>query len=500
MKDRTPKYRGRVKLLPVAGQKNIYDMTRADEPDDTGTPFNKRTMLQDSTAKFLQLNVANPFVDDALRQMPDRINPIGTIRTTPQESLGAAWLKCDGSRVTFADYPELCKMLRGVATNTEWNSAQYSTETETSNAKKPAYFAGRWIVPAYTENGIALLSTESINKGWEIEKTYNKPSGADDIMIEEFAQNDSFYVLLIQWYSRKSSLDEYHVDAVVKNKKENSWEVISDIVESNPMSSPHEMSIAASDEEFAVYFSRSGNHTISHTRTPSIKSSWESERITISWDNFLQFNARVEISYAKDNWILVAAAKPIGATNNVIELARCHKNADFMFSDKKNISANKLVGEASSVSKIAEMNGICYMIIANYKSGSKASIAVFWSEDINTWDYREISKETESTAYADVSTNGKLLIMLAAEKAWISATPSTVQDEITLPIKNGLSGCTMNENMAVIGASVAVMYHDYGVETRLLPNISLSNDTTTFIKAKQEIDVFEAAENGGDAS
>ena len=69
MKDRTPKYRGRVKLLPVAGQENIYDMTRADEPDDTGTPFNKRTMLQDSTAKFLQLNAANPFVDDALRQM-----------------------------------------------------------------------------------------------------------------------------------------------------------------------------------------------------------------------------------------------------------------------------------------------------------------------------------------------------------------------------------------------------------------------------------------------
>lgn len=500
MKDRTPKYPGRVKLQPVAGRENVYDMSRADEPEETGTPFNSRTMLQDSTAKFLQLNVANPFVDDALRQMPDRINPIGTIRTTPQESLGGAWLKCDGAQITFADYPELCKMLRGVATNTEWNSAQYSTGTEISNAKKPAYFAGRWIVPAYTENGIALLSTESINTGWEIEKTYNKPSGADGIMIEEFAQNDSFYVLLIQWYSGKSSLSEYHVDAVVKNKKENSWEVINDIVESSHMSSEHEMSIAASDEEFAVYFSRSGNHTIYHTKTPGIKSSWEKELVTISWTNWLQYSARVEISYAKDNWILVAAAKPIGATNNVIEVAHCNKSANFAFADKESISANKLAGAASSVSKIIEMDGICYMIIANYESGSKASIAVFWSEDLNTWAHREISKETESTAYADVSTNGKLLIMLAAEKAWISATPSTVQDEITLPIKNGLSGCTMNENMAVIGASAAVMYHDYGVETRLLPNISLSDDTTTFIKAKREIDVFEAAENGGDAS
>ena len=500
MKDRTPKYRGRVKLLPVAGQENIYDMTRADEPDDTGTPFNKRTMLQDSTAKFLQLNAANPFVDDALRQMADRINPIGTIRTTPQESLGTAWLKCDGSQITFADYPELCKILRGVATNAEWDSAQYSAGSEISNVKKPAYFAGRWIVPAYTGNGIALLSTESINTGWEIEKTYNKPSGADGIMIEEFAQNDSFYVLLIQWYKEKSSLREYHVDAVIKSKKGSNWEIINDIFASSEMSAEYEISIAANDEEFAVYFSKTAKHALYHSKTPSVKSSWEKNQPTISWANYIQYSARVEISYAKDNWILAAAAKPTGATNNVIEVAHCNRSANFAFADKESISANKLAGAARSVSKIIEMDGICYMIIANYASGSKASIAIFWSEDLNTWAHREISKETKETAYADVSTNDKFLIMLAAEKAWISATPSTTQDEITLPIKSDLSGCAMNENMAVIGASAAVMYHDYGVETRLLPNISLSDDTTTFIKAKREIDVFEAAENGGDAS
>ena len=32
MKDRIPKYAGRVKLIPVANQPNIYDMVRADEP------------------------------------------------------------------------------------------------------------------------------------------------------------------------------------------------------------------------------------------------------------------------------------------------------------------------------------------------------------------------------------------------------------------------------------------------------------------------------------
>ena len=55
MKDRIPKYAGRVKLIPVANQPNIYDMERADEPLETGTPLNKATLLSDETATLLGL-------------------------------------------------------------------------------------------------------------------------------------------------------------------------------------------------------------------------------------------------------------------------------------------------------------------------------------------------------------------------------------------------------------------------------------------------------------
>lgn len=41
MKDRTPRYPGRVVLTPVAGEKNTYDMVRADSPVEPGTPINK---------------------------------------------------------------------------------------------------------------------------------------------------------------------------------------------------------------------------------------------------------------------------------------------------------------------------------------------------------------------------------------------------------------------------------------------------------------------------
>lgn len=39
--DRVPTYPGRVKLTPVSGQTNVYDMVRSDSPTTEGTPINK---------------------------------------------------------------------------------------------------------------------------------------------------------------------------------------------------------------------------------------------------------------------------------------------------------------------------------------------------------------------------------------------------------------------------------------------------------------------------
>lgn len=65
MKDRIPKYAGRVKLTPVANQPNVYDMVRADEPLQEGTPLNKATLLNDETATSLGLT-EDSNVNDAL--------------------------------------------------------------------------------------------------------------------------------------------------------------------------------------------------------------------------------------------------------------------------------------------------------------------------------------------------------------------------------------------------------------------------------------------------
>lgn len=73
MKDRIPKYAGRVKLVPVPNQPNIYDMERADEPLQEGTPLNKNTLLSDQTVSELGLSEdATP--DEAIRLFNKKIN------------------------------------------------------------------------------------------------------------------------------------------------------------------------------------------------------------------------------------------------------------------------------------------------------------------------------------------------------------------------------------------------------------------------------------------
>ena len=52
MQDRTPKYPGRVTILPVQGLENTYTMERADEPTQPGTPLNKATLLNDLSAEM----------------------------------------------------------------------------------------------------------------------------------------------------------------------------------------------------------------------------------------------------------------------------------------------------------------------------------------------------------------------------------------------------------------------------------------------------------------
>lgn len=68
MQDRIPLYPGRVKMTPVAGQANTFDMVRADDPTQEGTPLNKATLLKDATAALYGLGTG-AVPDDVLAEL-----------------------------------------------------------------------------------------------------------------------------------------------------------------------------------------------------------------------------------------------------------------------------------------------------------------------------------------------------------------------------------------------------------------------------------------------
>lgn len=68
MQDRVPLYPGRVTMTPVAGQANTFDMARADDPTQAGTPLNKATLLKDATAALYGLGTG-AVPDDVLAEL-----------------------------------------------------------------------------------------------------------------------------------------------------------------------------------------------------------------------------------------------------------------------------------------------------------------------------------------------------------------------------------------------------------------------------------------------
>ena len=75
MQDRVSLYPGRVKLAPVAGQENTYDMVRADSPTQDGTPLNKDSLLKDTTSALFGLG-ADAVPDDAFQKIKTLINNV----------------------------------------------------------------------------------------------------------------------------------------------------------------------------------------------------------------------------------------------------------------------------------------------------------------------------------------------------------------------------------------------------------------------------------------
>lgn len=178
MRDRVPLYPGRVRMTPVAGQANTYDMVRADEAKEAGTPLNKATLLQDSTAKAIGLTQANPTVDDALNGLSNKVNQsykIGNMLSTSRTDLGSKWLLCNGDPISLKDYPELTVLLRAFFGNQYFETKDVWADSAVINCI--TYANGYWVAGGTRTSGISssaiLAYTTSLNSTWTVKTLWS---------------------------------------------------------------------------------------------------------------------------------------------------------------------------------------------------------------------------------------------------------------------------------------------------------------------------------------
>lgn len=144
MKDRIPTKPGRVTLTPVPGQENTYDLVRADEPAQEGTPLNKAALLKDETAalyglgtdavpddvlKLLAFSIPRPYGVLAIRTMDASGRYIGNTSVKVSPTVQSKQFLTMGEDGVFSGYADA-----GTYQLTFSNSSFYSADVETKEA------------------------------------------------------------------------------------------------------------------------------------------------------------------------------------------------------------------------------------------------------------------------------------------------------------------------------------------------------------------------------
>ena len=181
MKDRVSLYPGRVTLTPVSGQANTYDLTRADQPTQEGTPLNKASLLKDATAALFGLpNTAVP--DDVLHLLSRFQSGLGNeyiwAKSQYQEIKTASSLNFQGRE----SYEILCANQITIDSSGNISLSNPETYTFTQIHDNSSILKGKYVFyhpdSSYGDDKIKYIDeTAQINFSWGSTVTILVPSG-----------------------------------------------------------------------------------------------------------------------------------------------------------------------------------------------------------------------------------------------------------------------------------------------------------------------------------
>lgn len=193
MKDRVPVYPGRVKLTPVSGQSNTYDMVRADAPTEEGTPLNTNTLLKGTTAELLGLIAEDSTPDDALNALYE----LATEGKISEDRLPTIPINKGGTGATTAE---------DARENLGTNNAENITAGTLNSSRLPTVpvskgGTGATTAAAARENlGVAEAGDSALNLSPQYNGTSDDTETAFESWLEEQIKTmASFSIRFIRW-------------------------------------------------------------------------------------------------------------------------------------------------------------------------------------------------------------------------------------------------------------------------------------------------------------
>ena len=152
MQDRVPLYPGRVRLTPVAGQTDVYDMTMEDSASVVGTPLNKNTLLNALTEQAFaeaEMELTDATVSEALLTLAS-FSAIAEVVSYVGTGMYGASNPC---QITFAVKPDFIFLFAAIPSNGQIKDVHGSTSYKSYNK--------RTLIPVS-----ALTSSYSSGKGF----------------------------------------------------------------------------------------------------------------------------------------------------------------------------------------------------------------------------------------------------------------------------------------------------------------------------------------------
>ena len=161
MKDRDPKYPGRIQLVPVDAANGIYDVVRADAPTEQGTPLNRATLLSAQACKDVLADPSAATPSDMFLAIK-KAAQVGTVIQSVRTDLGDAWALCNGDAVDPKTYPTLYEKLTPI---TLLNARYKTIDSGYDYISNVCYANGYYVYlkGVYKEGLYVMVSTDGLN-------------------------------------------------------------------------------------------------------------------------------------------------------------------------------------------------------------------------------------------------------------------------------------------------------------------------------------------------